>query len=260
MRAYRFPLGIFVFSVALALSLFADSRQDLNAKRREAQRMADEIADVIAKHYYDPTLHGLDWKAKLLETKKKIEIATSSSMAFANIAAMLDSLGDSHTFFIPPPRSFTLDYGWRMQTIGEQCIVVRVRPETDAATKLRPGDEILAVNDYTPTPKNLHRIEYVLNVLRPQSKVDVIVRSAAGETRSIQIAPKVFVGQSDGKSLERTGVTPDQIAIPTVSDVANQRDTVLARAAETAGAKLSPEVAASLFPYRWQEPHRFSGH
>jgi C-terminal processing protease CtpA/Prc len=429
-----FPLRIFAIGTVIACSLLTTA-QDINAKRDEARRMADEVANDIAKHYYDPTLRGVDWKAKLLEAKEKIDVASSSNAAFANIAAMIDSLGDSHTFFIPPLRSFTLDYGWRMQTIGERCFVMRIRPETDAATKLHAGDEILAVNDYKPTPANLHRIEYVLDVLRPQSKVDVTVRSPAGEIRKAEIEPKVFNGQlidptlgdfrlaweqehkiiephfaplandvlvvripefffgedeagkivsearkhksvildlrgnpggrldslsllvsgffdhevkiadrveredtkpqiakplrrtfsgklvvlvdsrsasagelfarlvqlekrgvvmgdrtigmvmaaqpyghayggvvygvsvtvanlimSDGKSLEHVGVTPDEISLPTASDIANERDTVLAHAAALAGAQLSPEDAAKLFPYQWQQPFRFSGH
>ena len=54
-----------------------------------------------------------------------------------------------------------------------------------------------------------------------------------------------------GKSLEKVGVTPDEVLLPSPEDLAAKRDPVLARAAALVGVELSPEKAGSMFPIEW---------
>jgi C-terminal processing protease CtpA/Prc len=404
------------------------SQKITGLERDRAQSILHDVAADVRKHYYDPKFHGLDWDAKVLETKKKIDEADSGNKALLEIAALLDSLNDSHTLFVPPRPRLRHDYGWQAQLIGDRCYVIRVRPDSDAEVKgVKPGDEILGINGYAPTRKTFAKISYFFDALRPQASLRLVLRDPAGNERTTNIAARiierhpdlghslggrdirdkiremdwaresgpqvkemgdelmilkfphfffseekidgligkarkhkalildlrangggsldtlkyllggvfdeeikigdrvsrderkalvarkhghcfdgkllVLVGSgsasaselfarvvqiekrgvvlgdlssgmvmeaqfysydgvgaeitdadiimTDGKSLEHVGVTPDQVVLPTAADLANSRDPVMARAAELAGVKLTPEAAGKLFPYEW---------
>jgi carboxyl-terminal processing protease len=77
---------------------------------------------------------------------------------------------------------------------------------------------------------------------------DVVVFYGASITESDLI-------MSDGKSLEKTGVTPDELMLPTASDLANGKDPVLAHAVGTLGVKITPEEAGKAFPFEWPSEH-----
>lgn len=57
---------------------------------------------------------------------------------------------------------------------------------------------------------------------------------------------------TDGKSLERVGVTPDELLAPTSEDLAADRDPVLSRAGALVGLKIEPEKAGQMFPVEWR--------
>jgi len=73
------------------------------------------------------------------------------------------------------------------------------------------------------------------------------MRTAFFYGASVTIADTVM---SDGKSIERVGVQPDQVFLPSPADLAAHRDHVLSFAASLVGVELTPDQAAKVFPVR----------
>jgi C-terminal processing protease CtpA/Prc len=84
-----------------------------------------------------------------------------------------------------------------------------------------------------------------------------VYRHEVGVTSAAFFAVSVTdadVKMGDGKSLERIGVTPDEVVLPTGADLAAKRDPVLSRAASLLGVTIDAEKAGSLFPELKQKP------
>jgi C-terminal processing protease CtpA/Prc len=154
--------------------------------------MLENVSKDIRKYYYDPQLHGVDWEAEVAAAKSSIKTATSASMALAQITAVLDTLNDSHTFFIPPLRTTRHDYGFRTAMIGARCYVTQVRPGSDAEAKgVKPGDEVAAIEGLLPSRELLPKLDYQLNALSPQSAVRLGLRDPNGQERVVIVAAKI---------------------------------------------------------------------
>jgi C-terminal processing protease CtpA/Prc len=177
---------LILFLATGGISLAQD--QPLSGEDRGmAKEMLHTVRDDIKKNYYDKKYKGLDIDARFKAAEKKIETAPTMNQALADIAGAVDALGDSHTFFIPPPRPYKHSYGWEMQPIGDSdCFVTVVRPGSDADKKgLKPGDQVLTVNGYSAIREDMWKIKYVFDILRPQPGLRLVVRSPEGTTRQI---------------------------------------------------------------------------
>lgn len=151
-----------------------------------------QVAGDVKKHYYDPKLHGLDWDAKVAETKEKIDKSPSWNVAMSHIAGLLGSLNDSHTFFVPPSHVARTDYGFQYQIIGDRAFITRVRPGSDAQAKgVTPGDELLGLNNFGVNRDTLWRLQYAFNVLRPQSSMSLVLQDPAGTQRKVDATAEI---------------------------------------------------------------------
>ncbi len=161
--------------------------------RDAAMGMLRDISADVRKHYYDPQLHGVNWDAKVEEMKQRIEAADSIDIAVSAVAATLDALNDSHTYLLPPGYSSRHDYGWQAQMIGDRCFVLRVRPGSDAENKgMKPGDELLALNGFTPDREDFWRMEYGFNRLHPQTALRLDLRDLSGKQRQVDVVTTII--------------------------------------------------------------------
>ncbi len=163
--------------------------------RERGQKMLKVVRDDLKDKYYDATFRGLDLDARFKQAAEKIEQAASVGQINGIIAQVLIDLNDSHTFFIPPPWSFQVEYGWEMQSIGDKCFVVSVDRDSDAAAQgLRPGDEVYSVEGIWPTRENLWKLKYMYQTLRPKTRLKVVIQKPDGQQQQLEIAAQVTPG------------------------------------------------------------------
>lgn len=176
----------------LPVPSWSQQQQMSGFERGLAVEILEVTASDVRKHYYDPKFQGVDFDAKVAEAKQQIATATSFNMSMSDIAAALDSLNDSHTFFFPPQHAYHYDSGLQYQMIGDRCFVTRVRPKSDAEAKgVKAGDEILTLNGYPVNRRDLWKMQYVFGVLRPQPGLRLGLQDPTGVQRQVDIAAKI---------------------------------------------------------------------
>ena len=110
--------------------------------------------------------------------------------------------------------------------------------------------------------------EVLARVVQLEKRGTILGDRSAGKVMRSRLYPHqigletvVFYGVSvtdadlimtDGKSLEVSGVSPDEMLLPTADDLRSQKDSVLSRAVATAGGTLDPVAAGKLFPFKWK--------
>jgi len=147
--------------------------------------------------------------------------------------------------------------GVRMTRKGEKPEIAKTRG--NAAFK---GDTVVIIDSSSASAAELFA-----RIMQLEGRAKIIGDRSSGRVMESLYYPyhegvdiQVFYGASitvadlvmtDGKSLEKVGVTPNEIVLPTGSQLAEGHDPVLARAAELVGITLDPMAAGKLFPFEW---------
>ena len=184
-------LAVFVL-LACGLTSAQQAPPRLDAtERARAKEMLGQIKTALREDYYDKTFNGLDLNKHFKAAETKLETAVSQGHAYAIIAQALIDLNDSHTFFVPPDRPANYEYGWKLSMVGDECFVVAVKPDSDAAAKgLKAGDRVLQFDAFPPQRDQLWKAQYLYHVLSPRRSLKVAVQGAE-TTRTLELAAKV---------------------------------------------------------------------
>jgi carboxyl-terminal processing protease len=183
-------VGAALFALLAFSSVHAQKLSSLD--RGRAKSMLNNIKGEIKNNYFDPKFKGVDIDAVFDAANEKLETATSLGQAFGIIAQAVLELDDSHTTFYPPSVNIKVEYGWRMQMIGDKCFVVAVKPKSDAEKKgLKVGDQIVKIEGFAPNRKDLWKINYYYNVINPRGGLNLVVKSPGTDaTKELGIASK----------------------------------------------------------------------
>jgi len=168
----------------------------------EKGRLKDMLGTLkkeIKNNYYDPNYHGIDLDKRFKEAEEKLDKATSMNQGEGVIAQVLMDFNDSHLFFLPPPATLAVEYGWRMQAIGDKIYITKVKPGSDAdAQGVKPGDQVLAVNNFPVNRKELWKINYYYNTLSKRDKL-ILSLLSPGQEKPRDVALKAQL-----KNLQKT--------------------------------------------------------
>jgi C-terminal processing protease CtpA/Prc len=198
-RAFVAIMFVLAFRPAL-------SQRFTRIDREQAETMLDHVSADIRNHYYDPKLHGIDFDTKVREARERIAQAPSYDAASTYIAGLFEALDDSHTFYIPPGHFTKEEYGWRFEIIGNRCLVTHVKPRSDAEAKgVKPGDQVLTIDGFTPSGDSLPRMEYVLNALMPMRSLTVDLLEPSCKVLKLEIMAQRKTGKQLTDSQDLTG-------------------------------------------------------
>lgn len=184
---------LLILTLVLIGCVYPVFSQSLSAQERDrALIMLKSARDDIKKNYYDPNFRGMDLDARSKLAEEKIKQAKSNAEVFGIIAQMLLEFNDSHTVFLPPQRSTRVEYGWEMQTFGDNTYVIAVKPKTDAEAKgVKPGDKVLKIDGIAPNRSNLWIYHYLYNALAPRPIVRMEIQSPGEQPRLVEVTAKL---------------------------------------------------------------------
>ena len=190
-------MGRACFFLFLLISTALSAQDNLvsGLDRERMRSMLKVVAGDIEKNYYDPALHGLDWKALTAQAEQRINQAKTPSEMITAIFLLVDKLKDSHTFFLPPSRVNRPLFGLNAKMFGDEARIYDLKPKgAAAAAGLQMGDRILEINGYRPQRKDFDNAMLYYRILHPLPKWKITYARGASPPQTVVVEAKIKTG------------------------------------------------------------------
>jgi len=127
--------GALIWTAVLFVNsiVFPVEGQSVGYERSRAKSILKQVSKNIEKNFYDPELHGLNWKELTDQTRERIEGANSVNEMLTAIFSLVDKLQDSHTVFLPPERVATPQFGFTAKAFGQEIRIYELNEDGPAA-------------------------------------------------------------------------------------------------------------------------------
>ena len=181
------PFRIHLLFLLAIFSLSACAQSFSAQDRQTARELLKQMKTIVKEEYYDPKLRKVDFESLCKQADDRLKVAASWNQVYESLAAVLLKFEDSHTVYLPPVW-LPINYGWRMQMIGDRCLITSVEPLSDAEKKgLKAGDQIVKLDGISLSNSNLWTVKYLYYVLRPQHGVSLLIQNPQGKVSEIEV-------------------------------------------------------------------------
>src|SRR5690242_5279340 len=185
----------FSHSLLCVLLIFSSAAALAQVSRLERERMhfiLNVVSKDVEKHFYDPNLRGLDWKALTQQAHQRIDQATTNGAMVTAIYSLVDKLQDSHTVFLAPSRATRPLFGFEAKAFGDDIRIYDLNPKgAAAAAGVREGDRILQINGHTAEPNSFNLMMLYYRLLNPAPQMQVVYQRGTDPPQTTIIQPKV---------------------------------------------------------------------
>lgn len=167
--------------------------QNLKAEKVLHQNILKTVKNDVEENYFDPKFNGVDLEGNYKKAKDLIDKAKSSEEMSDIIARFLLLFNDSHVYFIPPPKTVTVDYGWELSLYDEKAYITKIEEDSDAYKKgIRIGDQLYMIEGFIPTRQDFQVLKYHYEVLRPQASLNILLIKPNGNKYKMTIEAKII--------------------------------------------------------------------